>query len=455
MEGGEETRQRDAEGAAGGRAHIERGREDPPGAAAAQRDRGRHHAPQGEERERRPAHPAEDIEVHRQVSVAHQESLGEQDQRAHHRAADEGMAPARQREPPDEVIRGEEEPDEAGGHEAGEQSQEGVEDQQLALQRVAVLLRNGKGGMVAEEDVGDHRRDHARHHDRGKGAHGQGSQDLLQGEEGPRQGGVEGRRDPRRRAGADQYLGAGRVEAECIPQPGAERRSEDGDRALAPRGAAGPQRHRAGGGLGQHRLEGDPAALPRHRALHVGNVETVVLPPRALHDHPGEVESQPRQERPVGQDTLLGEIDRRGEIEDPVGEVDQPVEGDDAEASADTDRGGEAEQDGVLGECEPVEPVGEAVPHASGPAHRKAGGRARGSRRVAKSGERSHTGKIGPSQRLRKHSTNIRHDSVFPSLISPRRISSSTSRQRTSLSSMNSSASRSCRPAVRPCARNR
>ena len=183
---------------------------------------------------------AEDVQVHRQVPVAHQQSLGEQHQHAHHRSADERVAPARQRESPHEVIGGEEEPDEERGDEPREQPQKGVEDQQLPLQRVAVLHRDGEGGVVAEEDVGHHRRDDARHHDRGEGAHRQGSEDLLQGEEGPRQRRVECGRDPGRGAGADQHLGAGRDRSGR--RSPARSRSPTRARRRAPRSRRRPRR---------------------------------------------------------------------------------------------------------------------------------------------------------------------------------------------------------------------
>ena len=232
----------------------------------------------------------------------------------------------------------------------------------------------------------DHGGDHARHHHRGKRADRQGAEDLLQREKRSRERRVERGGDAGRGAGGDHDLGSRGIEPERAPQEGGERRAEHGDRPFTPGGAAGTERDGARRGARQRRPGGQPAAFARDRALDIGNGEPFVPPPGAAHDPVGPHHPEAGEERPVGQDPGFGEVDRGDEVVDAEGQIDQAVERDRAEPAAEADGHGEAEQDRVLVEIEPVEPVGEPVPHASGPARRLPGHVARGTGRIGKCG---------------------------------------------------------------------
>ena len=214
--------------------------------------------------------------------------------------------------------------------------------------------------------MGDDGRHHARDDDGRKGADRERAEDLLEREEGAGQRSVEGGGDAGRRARGDHDLGARRVEPERAPEKGGQCRSEHRDRALAARRAAASERHRARRGPGERRAEREPAAFARHRSLDVGDVESLVAPARAAHDQVRERHPGPGEERPVGENPRLSQEDGRGEIENPVGQIDQPVERHHAEPAGHADGNGESQQDAVLVEVEGVEPVGEPVPDPAG-----------------------------------------------------------------------------------------
>ncbi len=155
--------------------------------------------------------------------------------------------------------------------------------------------------------------------------------------------------------------------------------AEHRDRPLAARRPAAAERDRARRSLGKGRSDRDPSSLARDGAAYVRDVGPVVAAARPPHDHvPGDRESGGREQRAIGEDPRLGEVDRRDEVETHVGEVDQPVERDDAERARRPDRHGEGEEDRVFVEVEPVEPVGEPVPDTARAHNRALGGTASG-----------------------------------------------------------------------------
>src|SRR5690606_38231017 len=89
-----------------------------------------------------------------------------------------------------------------------------VEDDDLPGERVAVLQRDRERGVVTEDRTGDDRGDYTADHDGRERAGGEGAQDLLEGEEGARERGVEGGRDPGRRTRGHQHLHARGAEPE-------------------------------------------------------------------------------------------------------------------------------------------------------------------------------------------------------------------------------------------------
>ncbi len=413
---GKEAGERHAEGATGRGPDVERGSEHAARPAEVERDRSGEDASQGEQRERGPRHPAEHLEVHREVAVSDQHALGEEHQHAHQEAAEKCQRPARPLGLAGEGLHGEEHPHEEHTHQSGDEAEEGVENHQLALERVAVLLGNREGGVVAQEAVGDHRGHHAGHHDRREGADRERAQNLLQREEGAGQRGIEGGRDTGRRPGRHHDLGTGRVEPECAAEKRGQRGAQHGHRAFAARRASAAQGHRARGGAGQRRAHRQAAALARDRTLDVRDIEPFVSPSRAAHDQVRERHPEPGEQGPIREDPRLGQEDRGGEIEDPVGEIDQPVERHHAEPARQADGHGKAEQDGVFVEMEGVEPVGELVPDPARAPGSEAGRVSRRSSGIGQRGKPSHG-------YLRKHCTKSRLTSVFPSTISPRSIS--------------------------------
>ncbi len=154
------------------------------------------------------------------------------------------------------------------------------------------------------------------------------------------------------------------------------------------------------------------------------------------------------EQRPVGEDTRLRQEDRGTEIEEPVREIDQPVEQHHGQPAHQADGHGEAKQDAVLIEVEGIEPVGEAVPDAARLAGGEPGRVAGRSRRIRQERKFGHA-------YLRKHCMNRRLTSVFASVTSPFSTKRITSDQRSVCSSMNSSASRCSAPDSNPTAMKR
>ena len=93
-EPGKERGERHAEGAARSRADEQRRGEDAARPAEGEGDRGGEYAAQREQRQRTPGHAPEDLEVHRQVAVAHQQPLGEDHQDADQHSPEERDPPA-------------------------------------------------------------------------------------------------------------------------------------------------------------------------------------------------------------------------------------------------------------------------------------------------------------------------------------------------------------------------
>jgi hypothetical protein len=150
---GEEGGERGAEGAACCGAHEQRRSEHAARSPAVQGDGRRENAPEGEQRERAPGHAAEDLEVHGEVPMADQEPLRQDHQDADQDAAQERDAPPGAIDLLDHALGTEEHPHEQHGHQPGNNAEERVEDEDLALQGIAVLLGNRERGVVPEEDV--------------------------------------------------------------------------------------------------------------------------------------------------------------------------------------------------------------------------------------------------------------------------------------------------------------
>jgi hypothetical protein len=281
--------------------------------------------------------------------------------RRHHEsdedAAERRAPPADLRSTESEIDR-----DEECRERANHDPEQRVRAEHFRRMPVRVLLRDRKDRVIPEDGPRDHGGDDARDHDHREGTDGESADDLLEREECPRQRRVEGGGDGGGGAGGDEEVGAVRPEAEDAGEVGSDRGAEhrDGplgtDRSTAADGDGGGDRAGDGG------ARRDAATGSHHAALDVRDGHPLLARCEPTHDPPGRHHGAGGKDRTREEGCFGREPTRRPREEREPREVDQLVEGDDAERPHRADRHGEAEEHGVLGQIKRVEPRHEAIP---------------------------------------------------------------------------------------------
>src|SRR6185312_4436399 len=203
------------------------------------------------------------------------------------------------------------------GHQSTNDSEQRIEQQQLARMRVSVLSRNCEGRMIAEYGARHHSRDDARDHDRRKGAGGKSTDDFFEREEGTGEWRIERGTDGCACCAADQHHDSRRSEAKGSSEPRSDHRAEHDDRSLVTSRAAGADRDCACGRSCKRRSGLDVSATPYDGELHVGDVHSFVTAADVAHDPPGDSESGRGDHRAIREQRKTGEFRRWKAIEGP------------------------------------------------------------------------------------------------------------------------------------------
>ena len=138
-------------------------------------------------------------------------------------------------------------------------------------ERDHVLRRQGEGGVGADVDAGDHGAHDRAHHHRRERAQAVMADHHLEREEHAGDRGVEGARDRRGDAAAEQGLGQRRGEPQALGDRAAEGGAEMHDRALAADRGAAADRGDADEGRGEALAERHAAAAQGARLHHLGH----------------------------------------------------------------------------------------------------------------------------------------------------------------------------------------